>query len=131
MNFRKLLRGKIHGATVTHADLLYEGSISISPELLEAAGMVEFEAVSVWNVTNGNRFETYTIKGQPGSADISVNGAAARMVQRGDKIIVACFSHFSEENAASHTPKVVFVDESNRIKEKRPEVAGPKLAKAI
>lgn len=127
MSFRKLLRCKLHGAVVTHADLRYEGSISLSPELLAAADLVEFEAVSIWNVTNGERFETYTIKGEAGSTDISVNGAAARLVQPGDKLIIASFGHFPEDSVSTHTPKVVFLDGHNRIKELRPEIAGPKL----
>ena len=86
---RKLLKSKIHGATVTHADLKYEGSITIAPELLKASDIAPYEAVQIWNVTNGNRFETYAIIGDSGSKDISVNGAAARLVQPGDKVIIA------------------------------------------
>lgn len=126
--YRRLLRGKIHRATVTHADLHYEGSISLSPELLDAAGFAEYEAVSIWNVTNGQRFETYTIKGQPGTRDISINGAAARLVAPGDLIIVACFELVPEAKVASHKPRLVFVDEKNRILPSRAEVPGPQVA---
>ncbi len=126
--YRRLLRGKIHRATVTHADLHYEGSISLSPELLEAAGFVEYEAVAIWNVTNGQRFETYTICGESGSRDISINGAAARLVAPGDLIIIACFELVPEAKAATHQPRLVFVDAKNRMLPSRPEVPGPKRA---
>jgi aspartate 1-decarboxylase len=127
--YRKLLRSKIHRARVTHADVHYEGSISISPELLEAAGLVEYEAVNIWNVTNGQRFETYTIRGEPGTKDISINGAAARLVTPGDIIIIACFELVPESRVATHEPKLVFVDEHNRQLPTRKEVAGPKLVR--
>ena len=123
--YRRLLRSKIHRATVTHADLNYEGSISIPPELLEAAGMAEYEAVNVWNVTNGQRFETYTIKGQSGSGQISVNGAAARLVSPGDVVIVACFELIPEGRVAGHAPRLVFVDPKNKLLPSRSEVPGP------
>lgn len=127
---RKLLLGKLHGLTVTHADIAYEGSISISADLLSAAGLVAGEAVWVWNVTNGNRFETYTITGEAGSSIVSVNGAAARLVSPGDKVIVAAFIHLPESRVESHKPSVVFVDQLNRIKALRPEIPGPALAVA-
>jgi aspartate 1-decarboxylase len=122
---RRMLLGKIHGATVTHADVAYEGSVSIPPELLAAAGLLVGEAVSVWNVTNGNRLETYTIAGEAGSGVISINGAAAHLVSPGDKVIIAAFGFFLDPEAVAYAPKVVFVDDSNRIKACRPEVAGP------
>ena len=120
-----MLRCKIHRATVTHADLNYEGSISISPELLDAAGLLPYEAVQVWNVTSGSRFETYAIAGQPGSKDISVNGAAARLVYVGDLVIIAAFSFMDEAEAVRHVPRNVFVDGANQIVRIGPEVAGP------
>jgi aspartate 1-decarboxylase len=126
--YRKLLRSKIHRARVTHADVHYEGSISISPELLEAAGLLEYEAVNIWNVTNGQRFETYTIRGEPGTKDISINGAAARLVTPGDIIIIACFELVPESRAQSHVPRLVFVDEQNRQLPTRKEIPGPRLA---
>ena len=125
---RKVLRSKIHRATITHADLEYEGSISIPPELLKAADMAEFEAVWLWNVTTGTRLETYTIKGEPGSTDICVNGAAAHLMKPGEVIIIAAFTWVSGEKVSNVEPRVVFVDSKNRIKEARAEVAGPKRA---
>ena len=91
MPARKVLRSKIHRATVTHADLDYEGSVTIPPELLTASNIAEYEAVSVWNVTRGTRFETYAITGLPNSTDVCVNGAAAHLVEPGDTVIIACF----------------------------------------
>lgn len=126
-NYRRLLRCKIHRATITHADLNYEGSISIPPDLMERAGLAEYEAVNIWNVTNGSRFETYTILGEEGSRAISVNGAAARLVSPGDLIIIAAFELVPESRVASHKPKLVFVDAQNRFLESRAEVAGPRL----
>jgi len=128
--YRKLLRSKIHRATVTQADLEYEGSITLSPELLKAADMKEYEAVCLWNVTSGTRVETYTICGEPGSTDVCVNGAAAHLIKPGDVIIIACFTWLDDEAVAKFKPTVVFVDESNQIKEKRAEVAGPRLARS-
>lgn len=117
---RRLLHAKIHRATITHADVQYEGSITIPPFLLAASNIVEFEAVSVWNVTNGSRFDTYTIQGHdPSSAEecaaICVNGAAARLVTPGDLIIIASFALMEEAQMAGHKPRVIFVDGKNRI----------------
>lgn len=128
---RKLLRCKIHRATVTHADLNYEGSITLAPELMEAAGLAEFEAVHIWNVTNGNRFETYTICGESESEHISVNGAAARLVSPGDILIIAAFHMVPESKLAGYEPTVVFVDANNRIKACDKEIPGPKTRGAI
>lgn len=124
--FRRMLRSKIHRATVTHADLDYEGSITLAPELLEAAQMANHEAVWVWNVTNGNRFETYTILGEPGSTAICVNGAAAHLVTPGDLVIIAAFGFVPEPLLREHVACVVFVDQQNRKTQLRAEVAGPK-----
>lgn len=124
-SMRRMLRCKIHRATVTHADLEYEGSITIPPDLLEAAGLAEFEAVNVWNITNGNRLETYTIRGLPGSRSISINGAAAHLTNPGDMVIIAAFEWIDGASAETHKPTVVFVDSQNRIQTLRPEVAGP------
>lgn len=121
-----MLKSKIHRATVTHADLEYEGSITISPELLKAADILPYEAVNVWNVTAGTRFETYTITGEKGSTDICVNGAAAHLVTPGDLVIIASFTQILEEDCAKLVPTVVFVDQFNRLKEIRPEVVGGK-----
>lgn len=121
MAYRKMLKSKIHRACVTEADLDYEGSITISPELLKAANILPYEAVNVWNVTAGTRFETYAITGEPGSTEICVNGAAAHLVTPGDLVIIATFSQVLEEDCANINPTVVFVDHFNRIKEMRPE----------
>jgi aspartate 1-decarboxylase len=124
-NYRKVLHSKIHRATVTQADVHYEGSITIPPDLLEAASLAEYEAVNIWNVNAGTRFETYTIRGQDGTRDICVNGAAARLVAPGDLVIIASFKSIPESRLADHRPFLVFVDEHNCIKELRNEVAGP------
>lgn len=121
MNFRRMLKSKIHRACITHADLTYEGSITISPELLAAADILPYEAVWVWNVTSGTRFETYAIEGLPGSSEICVNGAAAHLVTPGDIIIIATFTQMAETECRTLIPTVVFVDEHNRIREIRPE----------
>lgn len=126
MAYRKMLKSKIHRARVTEADLDYEGSITISPELLKAANILPYEAVNVWNVTAGTRFETYAITGEAGSSELCVNGAAAHLVTPGDLVIIATFSQVLEEDCAQVDPTVVFVDHLNRIKEMRPERVGVK-----
>lgn len=113
---RTLLKSKIHRATVTDADLNYEGSISIDPVLCEQADLLEFERVEIYNCNNGQRFSTYVIFGQPG--EICLNGAAARLVHRGDLVIIANYAEYSEEEAACHEPRLIFVDERNRAKVK-------------
>jgi aspartate 1-decarboxylase len=113
---RFFLRSKIHRATVTEANLEYEGSITIDRYLMNAAGLLPFEKVEIYNVTNGKRFETYVIEGEPGAGDICVNGAAAHMVSKGDNIIIACYCMLHEGQVLDHKPKLVFVDEKNRIK---------------
>lgn len=125
--FRKVLRSKIHRATVTHADLHYEGSITVPPELLETAEIEAYEAVHVWNVTRGTRFETYAIAGLPNSEDICVNGAAAHLVEPGDLVIIACFQFLEANEVRDHKPKLVFVDANNRLAEIRDEIPGPEL----
>lgn len=127
---RKMLRAKIHRATVTQADVNYEGSITIDRRLMDATDLLPNEAVCVWNVTNGNRFETYTVEGAADSGVICVNGAAAHLVRPGDLVIIAAYTWMDEEAARRHEPKVVFVDEQNRIREKRAEVPGPALRAA-
>ena len=106
------LKCKIHRATVTDADLNYEGSISIDPVLCEAAGLREFERVEIYDCNNGNRFATYVIFGKPG--DICLNGAAARMVHKGDLVIIAAFCELKEKEIAGHKPNLVFVDEKKQ-----------------
>lgn len=113
MNYT-MLKSKIHRATVTDADLEYEGSISIDPALLDAAKMRKFEKVDIYNCNNGARFSTYIIYGKPG--EICLNGAAARHVHRGDKVIIACYSGYSEDEANEHKPSQVFVNDDNTVK---------------
>lgn len=112
---RTFMHSKIHRATVTDSDLNYIGSLTVSPELLDAAGIGEHELVQVVNVNNGARFETYTIAGTPGASEVVVNGAAARLVQRGDKIIIITYAQLSADEIPGHRPTVVHVDEKNRI----------------
>jgi aspartate 1-decarboxylase len=112
---RTMLKSKIHRATVTDCDLHYVGSITIDPELLEAADIREFEQVAVVDVDNGARFETYTIAGEPGSGDMKVNGAAARLVHRGDTIIVISYAAYDPGELAHYNPRVVHVDAHNEI----------------
>ena len=115
-SMRKVLRGKIHRATVTGADLHYEGSITVDKTLMEGMDLLEWEAVQVWNVTNGERFETYALEGERDSGVMCVNGAAARKVSEGDLIIVGAFTWVEEKTARAHQPKIVMVDDENRIK---------------
>ena len=110
----QMLKGKIHRATVTKADLHYEGSIGVDTQLLEAAGILPHEAVHVWNITNGERFETYALTLEAGSGMVQVNGAAARLVQAGDLVIIAAFCWMDEQAAKQHQPRVILVDERNR-----------------
>lgn len=110
-----MLKAKIHRAKVIQAELNYVGSITVDEELLEAAGILEYEMVQVVDIDNGNRFETYTIAGERGSGLICVNGAAARCVQAGDNIIIMSYCQLNEEEAREHKPKVVFVDDYNNI----------------
>ncbi len=113
---RVMLKSKIHRATVTDCDLHYVGSITIDPELLEAADMLEYEQVHVVDIDNGARFETYTIPGVRGSGDMKVNGAAARLVHRGDTIIVISYGQYDEAELARYEPRVVHVQaQTNRI----------------
>lgn len=110
-----MLKGKIHRAVVKQAELNYVGSITIDPKLMEAAGILGYEQVQIVDVENGNRFETYTIDGEPGSGMICLNGAAARQVQVGDHVIIMAYCQMDAKEAADHKPKVVFVDEENHI----------------
>lgn len=110
-----MLKGKIHRAVVTQAELNYVGSITVDTELLEAAGILEYEKVQIVDVENGNRFETYTIAGETGSGMICLNGAAARQVQVGDHIIIMAYCDVTVEEAKEHKPYVVFVDEKNAV----------------
>jgi len=115
--FRKLLKSKIHRATVTKSDLNYEGSIAVDAKLLEAADIQPFEAVHVWNVSNGSRLQTYALPVENGGGEICLNGAAARLAQTGDIVIIASFAWLDEEEAVSSKPKLAFVDARNQIAE--------------
>ena len=112
---RVMLKSKIHRATVTDCDLHYVGSITVDPELLAAADIREFEQVAIVDVDNGARFETYTIAGEPGSGEMKVNGAAARLVHRGDTIIVISYAHYDQAELEAYQPTVVHVDRANQI----------------
>ncbi|MFN2298726.1 MAG: aspartate 1-decarboxylase [Anaerolineales bacterium] len=116
---RTLLRSKIHRATVTGAEPDYEGSITIDPDLIRAAGLAEYELVHVADITNGVRLETYVIAGEPGSGVICMNGAAARVVNIGDKVIIMAYGQADEPLPADWRPAIVLVDENNRIREVR------------
>ena len=117
MNIR-MLRGKIHRATVTQADLNYVGSITIDEALLEASGILEYEQVQVVDINNGNRLTTYTIAGERNSGLICMNGAAARCASPGDKIIIMAYADKTVEEAKQYHPRVIFVDEHNQITKK-------------
>ena len=118
---RTMLGGKIHRATVTDACLDYEGSVTVDSDLLDAAGMLEYEAVHIWNVTTGSRLTTYALRGPSGSGTVCVNGAAAHHVSVGDLVIIACFVELEDSEAAAWRPRAVFVDPTNRIMESRAE----------
>lgn len=111
---RTLMKSKIHRATVTDANLDYQGSVTIDPILLELADIVPYERVEIYNVTNGERFATYAIQGAPGRGEICLNGAAAHKVRPGHLVIIATYAELDEAEARGWQPKVVFVDESNR-----------------
>ena len=113
--YLQMLKGKIHRATVIQAELNYVGSITIDEDLLDAAGILEYEKVQIVDVDNGQRFETYTIAGERGSGMICLNGAAARCVQKGDKILIMCYAEMTPDEIKENPPKVVFVDSENRI----------------
>jgi len=121
-----LFKAKIHRATVTHADLDYEGSVTISGELLDAAGILEHEQVHIWNVTRGTRLVTYALRGDADSGIICINGAAAHLANPGDKVIIATFAEVEAEAARGWQPTVVFVDGDNKMVGNDAEVAGPK-----
>ena len=112
---RTMCKSKIHRATVMDANLAYEGSITIDPDLMEAADLLPFEQVQVVDIDNGARFETYTIVGKRGSGDVTLNGAAARLVQPGDKVIIISYGAYDEAELVGFQPKLVFVDAHNRI----------------
>ena len=113
-----LLKAKLHRARVTHAELEYEGSCAIDGRLLDAAGILDYEQIQIYNVTNGERFSTYATAAERGSGVISVNGAAARRAAVGDILIIACYSAYNELELQKYEPKLVYVDGRNRIQRK-------------
>lgn len=117
----KLMKSKIHRAVVTQSDLHYEGSIGVDEALLEASGILPFESVHVWNVNNSQRFETYAIPLARNSGEICVNGAAARLAQPGDLVIIASFCWMDDHEARDYKPKVLLVDEKNRPQANHPK----------
>ncbi len=116
--FRLMLRSKIHRALVTDSNLEYEGSLTVDPLLLEAAGILPYEQVSVSNLNNGERFETYVIPGKRGMGEMVLNGPTARKGVKGDRVIVFCYEYFNEEELKSYQPKIILVDANNRMREK-------------
>lgn len=112
---RTLLKSKIHRATVTDASLHYEGSVTIDPLLMDATDIVEWESVDVYDINNGNRLTTYAIPGERGSGVICLNGAAARLVQVGDLVIICSYAQYTEEERQKHQPRIVLVDEQNHM----------------
>lgn len=123
---RTFFKSKIHRATVTQADLDYEGSVTIDEDLMDAAGIWNYEAVHIWNITRGTRLQTYAIKGARGSGVICINGAAAHLMKPNDMVILATFAELEESEARAFVPKVVLVDRQNKIVVKDAvEVAGP------
>jgi aspartate 1-decarboxylase len=115
-----LLRAKIHRAEITDANLFYEGSLTLDEDLMDAAGLLEYEKVHVVNVNNGARLETYIIKGQRGSREVCLNGAAARLGHRGDKVIVITYAQMTVEEAKNYQPKIVLLGEGNVIQKVLP-----------
>lgn len=116
--FRQMLRSKIHRATVTAACLEYEGSLTVDQDLLDAAGILPYEAVVISNLNNGERFMTYAMAGKRGSGEIVLNGPTARKGAIGDQIIIFCYEYYAEEEIKRHAPKIIKVDENNRTVER-------------
>jgi len=124
---RTIFKSKIHRATVTHADLDYEGSVTLDADLMRAADILPYEKVAIWNVTRGSRLETYALEGPAGGGVVCINGAAAHHNHPGDLVIIATFAEMEEAEARAHQPTVVLVDEQNRIRDAgTAEIAGPR-----
>ncbi len=121
---RVMLKSKIHRATVTDANIDYEGSVAIDESLMEAAGIFEFEQVQIYDINNGNRLTTYAIKAERGSGTISVNGAAAHLARKGDLVIIASYSVYEDNEALRHAPALVYVDGKNSIRKVSSVLAG-------
>jgi aspartate 1-decarboxylase len=113
---RSMLKSKLHRVTVTQANLDYEGSVTVDHDLLEAADILPFEEVHLWNVTNGSRLITYAMEGESGSGVICVNGAGAHLMRPGDLVIIATYTQLNTKEAKTHRPTIILVDEKNRIK---------------
>ncbi len=113
--FSTMLKGKLHMAAVTQAELWYDGSCAIDADLVKLAGLREFEQIDIYNVNNGERFTTYIILAEPGSGTISMNGAAARKVQVGDRVIIAAYGQVNEADLANYKPRLVYLDQHNRV----------------
>lgn len=125
---RTLLKSKIHRATVTDANVDYEGSVTIDRELMDLADLQEYEQVHIYNITNGNRLSTYVIEGQRNSGDICINGAAAHLAKTGDLVIIANYADYSENEASLHKPKLIYVNDDNSVKHISDHVAKLKVA---
>jgi len=113
---RTMLKSKLHRATVTHADIQYEGSVTIDRDLMDAADLIEHERVDIWDITNGARLSTYVIPGERGSGTIGINGAAAHLVKPGDHVIIASFIQLENSEAKAWEPQICFVDSQNRLR---------------
>jgi aspartate 1-decarboxylase len=118
-----MLKAKLHMAKVTQAELWYDGSCAIDSDLVALAGMREFEKIDIYNVTNGERFYTYVILAEAGSGTFSMNGAAARKVQVGDRVIIATYGYLTESELAAHKPKLVYLDENNKVERTSDSIA--------
>jgi len=128
---RQFLLGKVHRGVVTRADLDYVGSITLDPLLIEAAGFMENEKIDIYDITNGSRLSTYVIPGVPGSGEIGINGAAAHLVRAGDLVILAAYGWLDAQESAHHKPRIVFVDEHNRVVTRASLERNPPPARAI
>jgi aspartate 1-decarboxylase len=128
---RRMFLAKLHRATVTQADLHYEGSVTIDADLLDAAGILAHEEVQIWDVTSGSRLATYALEGPRGSGVICINGAAAHHIAVGDLVIIATFGEMDDAEARTHVPTVVFVDGENRVVEVSAERPGPQLPRHL
>jgi aspartate 1-decarboxylase len=123
---RSMLKSKIHRARVTHADVDYEGSVTLDRNLLEAADILPYEEVHIWNVTRGTRFRTYAMEAASGSGIVCINGAAAHLAHPGDLVIIATYTTLEDAAARAHRPRVVLLDDDNRVRDNQPRVvAGP------
>jgi aspartate 1-decarboxylase len=123
---RSMLKSKLHRATVTHADVDYEGSVTLDVRLMEAADILPYEEVHVWNVTRGSRLRTYAMAGPAGSGVVCINGAAAHLARPGDKVIIATFTQLDDAAARLHRPRIVLLGQDNRIHDgQATEIAGP------